>query len=532
MADLEVEAARSGVPTLKWKGRHLASAYDPVREAERLVEGAVPEGTSVVVLLGLGLGYHAAAAARRGAYVVAVERRPEIAAAARAAGFFAAVESAGRGAAVVGLDGAALREAIRARLDIWTIQRVVTLPVPTPPEDTAYYTEAKRFAREAVENAAEEIRTIEDFARPWLANALANLPRAAAAPPPSAWRGAWRGRPAVLLSAGPSAAEGIETLLARTADRPPVVCVDAALPMALARGLIPDLVVTADPQEKAARHVEAAGAVPDVPLVSLLVGHPRAVGGFARAGFIGAHYPLEGILGWGDADRLDTTGGSVATVAAALLDRMGAGPILLVGQDLALPGGEMYAAGGLAEREAVEGGGRFATTEGRRRRESSERNLRSVPAACGGEVLSIPNLESYRRWFEASAARGMRLVQTSRIGARIEGAEHVPLEEALRRHGGAAPPLPWRPPPRPLEWRPALRRWAADAARIGEALGGGDSPVRHRAAGVYPLVEHIVVDEAFREARAAPERSLEILRAAARRAGAEIAEALRKAAEA
>jgi hypothetical protein len=310
--------------------------------------------------------------------------------------------------------------------------------------------------------------------------------------------------------------------------------------MALARGLVPDAVVAADPQERAARHVLAAGDVPDIPLLHLLVAHPAAVGRFRRRILLGASYPLEDLLGLGAADRLETTGGSVATVAAAVLEAMGAAPVILVGQDLSLPRGQMYASGGLADAEAVASAGRFATVETVRRRSAADRtgqNLRDVPAAGGGTVRATPNLVSYRRWFEAQAARGLRLVQTSPVGARIDGAEHVPLDEALRRlpapARSGAPPFGSSSTVRAARRRRldagTLRRWAGEAEAIGAALGAGERPERFAASPVYRLLEHLIVADAFAPSRAEPERADEILRTASRRAGAELSERFRAA---
>ena len=63
---VEQFTARSGARSLRIDGVALHSPYDPVREAERFVEGALGgEAPSTIVLLGEGLGYAARALAAR-----------------------------------------------------------------------------------------------------------------------------------------------------------------------------------------------------------------------------------------------------------------------------------------------------------------------------------------------------------------------------------------------------------------------------------------------------------------------------------
>jgi len=56
------EIARSGHPVLKKSGRWLASSFDPVREARQWADAVVsgPGKTDVIIVLGLGCGYHVA----------------------------------------------------------------------------------------------------------------------------------------------------------------------------------------------------------------------------------------------------------------------------------------------------------------------------------------------------------------------------------------------------------------------------------------------------------------------------------------
>ncbi len=76
---LEVSESREGAPTLRAGKVYLHSRYNPAQEATRLVESAELDAERPVLVLGLGLGYHARVLAERGFDVVVVEPDPAVA---------------------------------------------------------------------------------------------------------------------------------------------------------------------------------------------------------------------------------------------------------------------------------------------------------------------------------------------------------------------------------------------------------------------------------------------------------------------
>ena len=82
---LSLTVARNGMPSLRLESsdgsmRTFHSLYDPEKEARRTVEAFRFAGEGVIVVLGLGLGYHVAELARRfeKAAILVVEAAPEI----------------------------------------------------------------------------------------------------------------------------------------------------------------------------------------------------------------------------------------------------------------------------------------------------------------------------------------------------------------------------------------------------------------------------------------------------------------------
>ena len=83
--NVTIVKARSGKPSLKaicedGKARTIHSMYDPEAEAKTIVDNFSFDGRGILVVLGLGLGYHVKELTLRypGTDIIVVESEPEI----------------------------------------------------------------------------------------------------------------------------------------------------------------------------------------------------------------------------------------------------------------------------------------------------------------------------------------------------------------------------------------------------------------------------------------------------------------------
>lgn len=212
-----------------------------------------------------------------------------------------------------------------------------------------------------------------------------------------------------VAAAGPSLAEHFERL---RGDDTPLVAVDAALLPLVARGIVPDVVVSVDAHEDGMRRVFALPA--DLPRAALarctLVWTPvvpRAVveawPGPRAAALLQTPF-FDSLARRTGRARLWSSG-SVTHVAVDLARRMGAAEIELLGADFAHVGGRTHAAGAAWEGAAGAHGP-------------------SVENGHGERVPTLPNLLGYLRDLERyiAAHPELRFVNASRSGARIAGA--------------------------------------------------------------------------------------------------------------
>ena len=299
--------------------------------------------------------------------------------------------------------------------------------------------------RDGLEQKLAVQNTARKFGRLWTEQGMANLPHIARWPSIASLAGPLAGMPMVIVGPGPSLARNVEQLK-RLKDRA-VICTFSRATQALAAaGVDPDLVLVLDPLDLRYHFdgvpVERIGA-----LVLGLSVHPGMY-----------ELPVERLFTFSGnslierwiADAFDEplgvpTSASVATSAFSLARAWGCDPVILVGQDLAFPGGRIYASGSADGDARIVGEGDDARVSGLgeeiKRLEaagqagvsSAYRRLRQVPAYHGGTVPTSSTFAWVRSWFEERAAAwgdDARLINATEGGARIGGMEQMTLADA------------------------------------------------------------------------------------------------------
>ncbi len=261
----------------------------------------------------------------------------------------------------------------------------------------------------------------------WQANSFANLELLGPAPDVAALRGALRGLPLVLVSAGPSLDESLDFL--RAACRVAViVAVNSSYRAVRRAGIVPHFVLAADPREFTS--LGFAGVTVDGTwLVTTPIVHPEVVRLFAGRTFIwSATNPLLTELrrraGLPPGTML-VEQGTVSACAVDLATILGCDRVCLVGQDLAIrPDGRSHAVDS------------FYTDRGMNHLDPA--TCRRLPGNTLPEVLVEEKLYVYLKTFEELAVHRphLKFRNTARLGARIAGMPYADFAAALRWLGG------------------------------------------------------------------------------------------------
>jgi hypothetical protein len=247
-------------------------------------------------------------------------------------------------------------------------------------------------------------------------------------------RDAYKGRPAIIVSAGPSLRKN-KHLLKDASERAVIVAVQTTLQPLLEMGVEPHFVTSLDYHEICTRFFERLPAT----LRTELVAEPKATSG------IFSMYPGPvSILGNDYADKLIAempvererlrAGATVAHLAYYLAEHLGCDPIIFVGQDLGFSDGLCYAPGTSYEDVWRPELSRFCSVEMKQWEQIVRERfiLRRIPDHQGRPMYTEERLFSYLQQFERDFADSKaRIIDASEGGAAKRGATPMTLADAL-----------------------------------------------------------------------------------------------------
>jgi SAM-dependent methyltransferase len=263
---------------------------------------------------------------------------------------------------------------------------------------------AKAVAKQIVRGARANEEARQRFAGGYLLNTLTNLPVVACEADASALCDAFTDVPAVVVGAGPSLDANLSALY-DLQDRALLIAVDTAVRPLLAAGIRPHLVVSVDPSEANARHLNDLPDVRGLWLVGEGSLTPSVFPQFTGRTFIykvSHHDPWPWLADQG-ADRVKLqTWGSVLTTAFDLARRAGCSPIVFAGSDLAYTDGLQYCRNTVYEPDWSP----FPTNA--ERAAEFARYLETRPHLTerdisGREVITAPHFIQFRDWIVAQA---------------------------------------------------------------------------------------------------------------------------------
>lgn len=410
---ISARARRGGGP---WRWLH--SQYDPVAEARDLVGAVDLAGSSFLVVLGLGLGYHIDEILARSdpeTHVVVFDPfvrflDPDLEILRR---------HAANGRRVVYFDDA---EELNDRLlaAVGRSRRLVPLVIEHPPSvDLApeLYAEVRKGIRDGALTATLQNNTRRAFGNLWLVNIAQNMPLLARDPSAHVLRDMWKGGTVVVVAAGPSLDKNA-ALLEKMKGRALIIAAGSGYAAVRRHGIEPDIVSVIDPLPENARYYQEP-----IPETTALLYEMKITPGVARS-FRGPRFAWAGGDPAGDwlqrrigPRAADYAAGTVTYSAFKLACELGAARIVLVGLDLALTEGTMYARGVGDEVDVA------------------RLEQLTLPGYYGGEVRTTRSMYSFHRTMEVGFAQaaqaGIEIVDATEGGSAKRFTRRAPLREVL-----------------------------------------------------------------------------------------------------
>jgi len=418
---IETPTSRSGSPSLTVDGISYHSPYDPIRESSRFFNGLKLEEADIIVQFGWGLGYGSEALRTRckpSARILILEPDGELLDLSRSR--FPG-DPAWRDSRFQFVSGAEVCRFF-SHNPLWACQetdKILWVEWPAAVQlHKSLLEELKKAFRTQLRDRAANLLTHFQNGRMYFENAIRNFQYQGDADVGRLF-GKFKGKPLVIVSAGPSLDRNIRELQG-IENRCVLLAVDTALRPLLEMDIIPHAVIIADPQELNARHV--AGVMPkDSFLIAEQAVHFSAMESASRRFLFGLGLfpdPLFKRFGY-SRTRLDVWG-SVATAALDFACHSGANPVIFTGQDFAFSWNRQYASHTIFGDSPID-------------RDSWTGMVESD--IWGRNTPTTENLVAYRDFFvrRMKSESHLRFINATEGGILTEGAEVLSLRDALHQ---------------------------------------------------------------------------------------------------
>lgn len=278
----------------------------------------------------------------------------------------------------------------------------------------------KAFSYEFFNNFIENVFSLDEF---YTVNRLKDL---------------YMGKPAVIVSAGPSLTKNIH-LLKNVQDKFIIICGLRTIGTLIKNGIKPDFLCSVDPQDEACELMKDC-IDSEVPLVFMDSSSNKTVKKHKGLKIIAANQGMESYLEEMLGIKVDSIiqGGSVAHFCMGLAVYMGCSNVIFIGQDLAYTNEKFQAEGTYSESGIDEL--KYKYEKNKEEWDKDKNYSVYVPDIHGQMVRTSSVLNSYRQEFEdlIYSCDGVKFINSSQGGANIKGTAVMNLNDSIRICGKEA----------------------------------------------------------------------------------------------
>jgi hypothetical protein len=422
---IETPTSRSGSPSLIVDGVSYHSPYDPIRESSRFFNSLNLEGADIVFQFGWGLGYGSEALRTRckpSARILVLEPDDELLDLSRSC---FRDDPVWRDSRFQFVSGSQVCRFFSHHPPLACQETDNILWVEWPPAVQLHkplLEELKKTFRTQLRDRAANLLTHFQNGRMYFENVVRNFRYQGDADAGRLF-GKFKGRPLVIVSAGPSLDRNIRELQGME-NRCFLLAVDTALRPLLEMGIAPHAVIIADPQELNAKHI--VGVMPKETFLIAEQGvHYTALEAASRRFLFGLGlFPDPLLARYGFPRTPLNVWGSVATAALDFACQVEAGTVIFAGQDFAFSWNRRYAS------HTIFGDTPLETTDSTGWAGVFETDI------WNHAIPTTENLVAYRDFFvrRMKAERHIRFINATEGGILTAGAELLTLTDALHQY--------------------------------------------------------------------------------------------------
>jgi hypothetical protein len=440
-----VEPSKSGVPTVAipnddGKSIYLHSRYQPLDEAKKLIDPLPLDECIAFHVHGFGLGYHIEQLfeqASEEAILCVIENDLLMLRTAFEQRDFVKLIRSNRVLFFWQLDKAALFSRLMSQSATVAMGFTKVAHAPSLQLQSEFHKQMQIWCDEFKDFTKTNISTLVLNGRRTAENVSRNLPWYVATPSLSRLKDCYKGKPAVIVSAGPSLRKN-KHLLPRVAGKACIIAVQTTLQPLLEMGVEPQFVTSLDYHDICTRFFER---LPDN-LRTELVAEPKATNAI-----FDLHTGPLSLLGNEFAETLLAemklnkarlpSGATVAHLAYYVAEHCGCDPIIFIGQDLGFSDGLCYAPGTSYEDVWQPELSRFCTVEMKQWEQIvRDRNiLRRTVDHQGRPTYTEERLFTYLQQFERDFAKSRaRIIDATEGGVLKRGATSMMFSDAIEQY--------------------------------------------------------------------------------------------------
>ncbi|TAJ30686.1 MAG: DUF115 domain-containing protein [Nitrospirae bacterium] len=326
----------------------LHNMEDPIGSAQRSAEKQEMKAGNASVLLGFGLGYLALELARKSTkkhLIIICEVDPAVLKTALRQVDLSAVLDSDYIKVLVGSD-IPLQEWIhKLSTQCMTAQVDVILYGPSSQLHPEKYERLKEIAQNEHRALILNRNTVLKAGRLMMDSILLNFPEVLQSAGVKRLENLFKGRPAILVAAGPSLEKNVH-LLRELDGRAVIISVDTALRLLLPLGIKPDIVTTIDFNKINFEKFKNVPIDQDISLVYHPGGYYESIRAFQGPKFTSSWVPNRvpnWLMQYVDNKGSVPSGTTVAHLSFFLARHMGCDPLVFIGQDLAFPRKQVHA---------------------------------------------------------------------------------------------------------------------------------------------------------------------------------------------
>ncbi len=428
----EIVSAKSGEPTIVYKGKYLHSKFDPVKEGYKISNEI--NRSDLIVAAGFGLGYHIEAAIELYPQSKIVIFEPDynlFIDGLKARDFTEIILNKN----VFLIIGNSPQE-IKAFLQPLKIKKVEYLQLANRVSlDIEFFNELQTIIRLYKERININRNTLIKFGKLWVKNQSKNLPYIGYKSDISAIFSKFNGIPGIIVSAGPSM-EIIMPYLKEIQERFLILAVDTALQSLLDEGIEPDFVMSIDSQYWNARHLEGVKTDKTILIADSSI-QQSAIREFKnRVYFTHSTFPLGKYFEKHRPQFANiASGGSVSTNIWDFALKLGLSEIYFIGQDLGYPGYVTHYKKSYFEKNMLITSTKTNTLETQSFKYIYNGYPTKVLSNNGDYIISDKRMGVYIDWFKEKLKLNniKNCYNLSPFGCKIDGMEYKPLNEILNK---------------------------------------------------------------------------------------------------